>query len=80
MIVFRLVTFRAPTFIRGYVPSGFMSQPRKDQSSVGRPTGESNAVHGREHPGLRLCQIVREAHRFAHHYHHILRLRKRPGE
>jgi excinuclease ABC subunit C len=32
---------------------------------------------GRENPGLRLCQSVRdEAHRFAQHYHHILR-RKR---
>jgi excinuclease ABC subunit C len=32
---------------------------------------------GRENPGLRLCQAIRdEAHRFAQHYHHILR-RKR---
>lgn len=32
---------------------------------------------GRDNPGLRLCQAVRdEAHRFAQHYHHILR-RKR---
>ncbi len=32
---------------------------------------------GRENPGLRLCQAMRdEAHRFAQHYHHILR-RKR---
>jgi excinuclease ABC subunit C len=29
---------------------------------------------GRENPGLRLCQSMRdEAHRFAQHYHHILR-------
>lgn len=29
---------------------------------------------GRENPGLRLCQAIRdEAHRFAQHYHHILR-------
>jgi len=29
---------------------------------------------GREHFGLRLCQAIRdEAHRFAQHYHHILR-------
>jgi len=29
---------------------------------------------GRENPGLRLCQAMRdEAHRFAQHYHHILR-------
>jgi excinuclease ABC subunit C len=32
---------------------------------------------GRENPGLKLCQAIRdEAHRFAQHYHHILR-RKR---
>lgn len=32
---------------------------------------------GREHTGLKLCQAIRdEAHRFAQHYHHILR-RKR---
>jgi excinuclease ABC subunit C len=32
---------------------------------------------GRDNPGLRLCQAIRdEAHRFAQHYHHILR-RKR---
>ncbi len=32
---------------------------------------------GRDNPGLRLCQAIRdEAHRFAQHYHHVLR-RKR---
>ncbi|MHC5112914.1 MAG: excinuclease ABC subunit UvrC [Planctomycetota bacterium] len=32
---------------------------------------------GRDNPGLRLCQAIRdEAHRFAQHYHHLLR-RKR---
>jgi excinuclease ABC subunit C len=32
---------------------------------------------GRENPGLRLCQAMRdEAHRFAQHYHHILRRKK----
>jgi excinuclease ABC subunit C len=32
---------------------------------------------GRENPGLRLCQAIRdEAHRFAQHYHHILRRKK----
>lgn len=31
---------------------------------------------GRENPGLRLCQAIRdEAHRFAQHYHHLLRRR-----
>jgi len=32
---------------------------------------------GRENPALRLCQAVRdEAHRFAQHYHHVLRRKK----
>ncbi|MSR28816.1 MAG: excinuclease ABC subunit UvrC [Phycisphaerales bacterium] len=36
---------------------------------------------GRENPGLRLCQAVRdEAHRFAQHYHHILRSKRVIGE
>ncbi|MEM8835243.1 MAG: excinuclease ABC subunit UvrC [Planctomycetota bacterium] len=36
---------------------------------------------GRENLGLRLCQQVRdEAHRFAQHYHHVLRRKKTVGE
>jgi len=36
---------------------------------------------GRNNPGLRLCQQVRdEAHRFAQHYHHILRRKATLGE
>ena len=36
---------------------------------------------GRENPGLRLCQAIRdEAHRFAQHYHHILRRKKTVGD
>jgi excinuclease ABC subunit C len=36
---------------------------------------------GRENPGLRLCQAIRdEAHRFAQHYHHILRRKRTMGE
>jgi excinuclease ABC subunit C len=32
---------------------------------------------GRENLGLRLCQAIRdEAHRFAQHYHHVLRRKK----
>jgi excinuclease ABC subunit C len=36
---------------------------------------------GRENPGLKLCQAIRdEAHRFAQHYHHILRRKRVVGE
>ena len=36
---------------------------------------------GRENLGLKLCQAIRdEAHRFAQHYHHILRRKKMTGE
>jgi excinuclease ABC subunit C len=36
---------------------------------------------GRENLGLKLCQAIRdEAHRFAQHYHHILRRKKTLGE
>lgn len=35
----------------------------------------------RSHAGLRICQAIRdEAHRFAQHYHHILRRKKTLGE
>ncbi|MBX3355920.1 MAG: excinuclease ABC subunit UvrC [Phycisphaeraceae bacterium] len=35
---------------------------------------------GRENPGLKLCQAIRdEAHRFARHYHHVLRRRAVTG-
>lgn len=35
---------------------------------------------GRENPGLKLCQAIRdEAHRFARHYHHVLRRRSVTG-
>ncbi len=36
---------------------------------------------GRDNPGLRLCQTIRdEAHRFAQHYHHILRRKSVVGD
>jgi excinuclease ABC subunit C len=36
---------------------------------------------GRNNPGLRLCQAIRdEAHRFAQHYHHILRRKRVVGQ
>jgi len=40
--------------------------------------GEQDPIRlGRENPGLKLCQAIRdEAHRFAQHYHHLL-VRKR---
>ena len=43
---------------------------------------ESDPVRlGRENPALRLCQAVRdEAHRFAQHYHHLLRRKSVLGE
>lgn len=46
----------------------------KREELLWRP-GEEEAIRlSRDHLGLRLCQSVRdEAHRFAQHYHHILR-------
>jgi excinuclease ABC subunit C len=36
---------------------------------------------GRANPGLRLCQAIRdEAHRFAQHYHHVLRRKRVIGD
>ena len=36
---------------------------------------------GRTNPGLKLCQAIRdEAHRFAQHYHHILRRKRVLGD
>lgn len=36
---------------------------------------------GRENPGLKLCQAIRdEAHRFAQHYHHLLRKKRTLGD
>ena len=36
---------------------------------------------GRENLGLKLCQSIRdEAHRFAQHYHHVLRRKSMLGE
>ncbi len=40
--------------------------------------GQSEPIRlGRENPGLKLCQAIRdEAHRFAQHYHHVLRQKR----
>lgn len=36
---------------------------------------------GRSNPGLKLCQAIRdEAHRFARHYHHLLRRKRMTGD
>jgi excinuclease ABC subunit C len=36
---------------------------------------------GRDNLGLKLCQQIRdEAHRFAQHYHHVLRRKRTIGE
>ncbi|MFO0783527.1 MAG: excinuclease ABC subunit UvrC [Phycisphaerales bacterium] len=36
---------------------------------------------GRDNPGLKLCQAIRdEAHRFAQHYHHVLRRKRTLGD
>ena len=36
---------------------------------------------GRDNLGLKLCQHIRdEAHRFAQHYHHVLRRKRTIGE
>jgi excinuclease ABC subunit C len=45
-------------------------------------TGRDEPIRlGREHLGLRLCQAIRdEAHRFAQHYHHLLREKSLLGE
>ena len=44
--------------------------------------GTSDPIRlGRENLGLKLCQAIRdEAHRFAQHYHHILRRRAVLGD
>jgi excinuclease ABC subunit C len=35
----------------------------------------------RRHPGLKMCQAIRdEAHRFAQHYHHVLRRKSVLGQ
>lgn len=49
----------------------------KKEELIHTAVGEEPIRLGRENPGLKLCQAVRdEAHRFAQHYHHILRRKK----
>jgi len=53
----------------------FVFRKAEDGSSLG---GRGEPIKlGRENLGLRLCQAIRdEAHRFAQHYHHVLRRKK----
>ena len=46
----------------------------KQEELLFTPEREEPIRLSRHHPGLRLCQAIRdEAHRFAQHYHHLLR-------
>ncbi|MAB83504.1 MAG: excinuclease ABC subunit C [Phycisphaerae bacterium] len=49
----------------------------KKEEELYLPDREEPLKLSRHHGGLRLCQAIRdEAHRFAQHYHHLLRSRK----
>ena len=53
----------------------------KQEELLFTPDREEPIRLGRHHPGLRLCQAIRdEAHRFAQHYHHLLRSRSTLGD
>lgn len=57
-------------------PPMVISLAKKDERIYTQQRSEPIRL-GRANPGLRLCQAIRdEAHRFAQHYHHVLR-RKR---
>jgi excinuclease ABC subunit C len=61
-------------------PPMVISLAKKEELIYVQERGEAIRL-GRENFGLRLCQQVRdEAHRFAQHYHHILRRKKTLGE
>lgn len=52
----------------------------KKQEELYLPDREEPLQLSRHHAGLRLCQAIRdEAHRFAQHYHHLLRSRSMGG-
>lgn len=57
----------------------FVFREMNDGSALG---GHGEPIKlGRENLGLKLCQAIRdEAHRFAQHYHHVLRRKKTLGE
>jgi len=57
-------------------PPMVISLAKKDELIYTQERSEPIRL-GRENPGLKLCQAIRdEAHRFAQHYHHILRRKK----
>jgi len=57
-------------------PPMVISLAKKEELIYVQRRGEPIRL-GRENPGLRLCQAIRdEAHRFAQHYHHVLRRKK----
>jgi excinuclease ABC subunit C len=60
----------------GIKPPMVISLAKKEELIYVQERGEPIRL-GRENPGLRLCQAIRdEAHRFAQHYHHVLRRKK----
>ncbi len=61
-------------------PPMVISLAKKEELIYVQDRGEPIRL-GRENLGLRLCQAIRdEAHRFAQHYHHVLRRKKTMGE
>lgn len=61
-------------------PPMVISLAKKDERIYVQEKAEPIRL-GRENVGLKLCQAIRdEAHRFAQHYHHILRRKKITGE
>ncbi|HBS29645.1 MAG TPA: excinuclease ABC subunit C [Phycisphaerales bacterium] len=61
-------------------PPMVVSLAKKEELLFVQDRGEPVRL-GRDNPGLRLCQAIRdEAHRFAQHYHHVLRRKKTLGE
>jgi excinuclease ABC subunit C len=61
-------------------PPMVISLAKKDERIYVQEKAEPIRL-GRENLGLKLCQAIRdEAHRFAQHYHHILRRKKMTGE
>ena len=57
-----------------------ISLAKKEELIYTREKSEAIRL-GRDNPGLRLCQSVRdEAHRFAQHYHHVLRRNRTLGK